>query len=72
MSSFGSAELVVIFFILVGLITLPMFIVSLIQCLSAQFQDSNNKIVWVLVILMLPFIGPILWWAVGMKQRRLG
>lgn len=68
----GSAEIIFIFFALIGLTALPMFIVALIQCLGASFHDSNNKLIWALVILLVPFVGPILWWTVGTKQRRLG
>lgn len=67
----GSAELILIFMVLTALVALPMFIVALVQCLSAQFHEPTNKIVWAIVILMAPVVGPILWWAFGMRQRRL-
>lgn len=55
-----------------ALVSIPMFIVALVQCLSANFHEPNNKIIWALVILFMPFfLGPILWWTIGMKQRRL-
>lgn len=72
MGPIGTPELIMIFLVLLpGLIALPMFVVSLVQCLKSIFHDPNNKLIWVLVIVLVPVLGPILWWTVGMKQRRL-
>jgi len=65
----GTPELILIVF---GLLPLALSAIALVQCLKAEFQDPNNKIIWVIVILLAPIIGSILWWAIGMGQRRLG
>ncbi|WP_019988995.1 PLDc N-terminal domain-containing protein [Rudanella lutea] len=51
-----------------GLILLfPIFV--LVSALRATFQDSTTKLMWVLVILFLPFIGPLLYLIIGRNQR---
>ena len=42
---------------------------SLVSCLKADFHDSINKVVWILVILLLPIIGPILYFIISPNQR---
>lgn len=54
---------------LIGLATFLMFIIALVQVLSATFHDSTNKVLWAVVILFAPFLGPILWWCIGTRQR---
>ncbi|BCU76631.1 PLDc N-terminal domain-containing protein [Luteolibacter sp. LG18] len=65
----GAPELL---FIFLGVLPLILSIIALVQCLGAEFRDPNNKIIWVLVILLAPIVGSILWWAIGRNQRRLG
>lgn len=65
----GTPELLLIFG---GVLPLVLSLIALMQCLKAEFQTPDNKIIWVLVILLAPIIGSILWWAIGMGQRRLG
>lgn len=61
----GGPELIVIFCLFVPLI---LAVAALIQCLSANFSQGTEKLVWVIVILALPILGPILWWTIGMKK----
>ncbi|MGC4013008.1 MAG: PLD nuclease N-terminal domain-containing protein [Luteolibacter sp.] len=64
----GTPELILIFLVLLPLI---LTIASLVQCLSSEFSEPTNKVIWVLVILFVPIFGPILWWVIGVNQRRL-
>jgi hypothetical protein len=50
-------------------VPLILALTALISCLKSNFQDSTNKIVWVLVILFLPLIGSILYFIISPKQR---
>lgn len=58
----GTQELFIIFIILV----VP--VAALVEIIRSNFRNPVNKIVWVLVVLLLPFIGSILFWIVGRKQ----
>ena len=64
----GGGELLVIFLIMF----LPFFILSIIAVVSALRSklESNQKIMWVLLSLFVPVVGPILYLAIGMGQAR--
>lgn len=53
-----------IFFIAVLVLTL----VALVDLLGSRFRD-NDKLVWALVIIFVTFIGPILYFVMGRKQK---
>jgi heme/copper-type cytochrome/quinol oxidase subunit 4 len=50
------------------LIMVILTIVALIEILQSDFKD-NGKIVWLLVVFFFSFIGTILYFAIGRKQR---
>ena len=54
-----------IFLLLV--ILLP--IIALFSLLKSIFKDSTTKLIWVLVILLVPVAGPILYLLIGRRQR---
>lgn len=65
----GGPELILLIFVI---LPLALIIPALISCLNSTFEDPTNKIVWVLVILLAPIIGPILYFCISPKQRRIG
>lgn len=51
------------------LLTVLMFvfwIVALIDCIKG---NSSNKVVWIIVIILLPFLGTILYFLLGRGSR---
>ncbi len=56
-------QLLFLFFFIV----LPLF--ALVEVLRSSFKESTNKIVWVLVIILIPVLGAILYYIIGTKQR---
>ena len=44
-------------------------LIALINCLKSKWDDTSNKLIWVIVIIILPIIGAILYFAIGQKQR---
>ncbi len=56
------------FIIGLSLIILILPLIALIDIIKSNFLE-NNKIVWVLVVLLLPIIGAILYYIVGTKQK---
>ncbi len=65
MGPIGMPELIIllVMFLLPG--------IALVSCLKSNFQDPINKLVWVVVIVFLPFIGWILYFTISPKQRIL-
>ena len=57
---------IILLILAVALLLLP--IIALVDILSNEFTDSN-KLIWVLVVLFLPFFGSILYFILGTKQK---
>jgi hypothetical protein len=47
---------------------LILWIWALVDCLKSEFKGSN-KIVWVIVIIFFPVVGPILYFLIGRGQK---
>lgn len=64
----GGTEIVLVSLLF---LVIPLIIIAwaLIDVLRSNFQNDSNKIIWVLVILFLPFLGSILYFIIGRKQR---
>lgn len=70
LGSLGTGEMV---FILLSLM-LSMFVfiipilIALIDILKSEFE-GNDKIVWLLVVIFLNFLGALLYYFIGRKQK---
>ncbi len=62
---FGGPELVFLVIIVLSL-AIPFW--TLADVLKGRFA-GQDKLIWVLVILFLPFVGSLLYWVIGAKQR---
>lgn len=54
--------------LLTALVILLLPILALISILKNEFPN-NDKIIWVLVSVLAPFIGPILYFIIGRPKR---
>jgi hypothetical protein len=59
----GTSEVFVVLFF-VGLI-----VYSLIDILGGNFRDSTTKLIWLLVVLLMPLLGSVLYFAIGRNQK---
>ncbi|WP_157811595.1 PLDc N-terminal domain-containing protein [Lacinutrix sp. Bg11-31] len=50
------------------LLSIVLFVLAIISAVLNNFKN-NDKIIWVLVILLVPFFGPILYFIIGRKTR---
>jgi len=50
------------------LIPLLLWIIALVDCLKSEFK-GNDKVIWVIVILFFPVVGPILYFIIGRRQK---
>ena len=55
-----------ILFIIVFIVLFPL--IALISVLTSEFQ-GNDKIMWVLIIIFLPFLGSLLYFLIGRNRR---
>lgn len=47
------------------------FLAAFIDVLRSDFIDSTAKLMWVLVILLVPFLGSIIYFMIGGKHKAL-
>jgi hypothetical protein len=47
-----------------GLVVLVLDIICILQVMQSS-MDSTKKLLWILIIIFLPILGPILWLLIG-------
>lgn len=62
----GSQEIVIILLVSLVLFVIP--IIALVDILKNDFK-GNNKLIWVLVILLTWLLGAVLYYFIGRKQK---
>ena len=62
----GVQELILLFLFLVPSI---LWVWALVDCLTGSFANSNDKLVWAIVIIFVPVIGWILYFAIGRQKK---
>ncbi|MCP9768758.1 PLDc_N domain-containing protein [Lacihabitans sp. LS3-19] len=67
LGNFGLTELFVILFIILIPLSLVFWIIAILDLIKRQFNDQSTKLIWALVILLVPFFGSILYFLVGKK-----
>jgi hypothetical protein len=63
MVGIGVPELIVLF-----VLFLPIWLIAFVDILRSEFTGSN-KIVWLIAVILVPFIGPIAYFFIGRKQK---
>lgn len=56
--------------IFIGITFFVLWLISLIDILKSEFKGSN-KIVWVIVVSIFPILGIILYYFIGLNQKKL-
>lgn len=64
LGNFVGTEIFILFFLILPII---FWVIAIIDLVQRQFQDQTNKIVWALVILLIPFLGSLLYLLIGRK-----
>ena len=56
---------------LIAFYILPFIIVviALVDIIRNEFNQSHNKLVWIIVVILLPVIGSVLYYFIGRKQK---
>ena len=54
---------------LFALLCLILWGLAIIDIINSRFREDNTKIIWILLVIFLPFLGTILYYAVGRQQR---
>ena len=59
----------VVMMFLLWFIPLVFILMALLDVLKNEFDPQINKVIWVLVIILMPLLGAILYYAIGRAQR---
>lgn len=46
-----------------------LFLISIKDILKSKFESDNDKLIWVLLVILVPIIGPLLYIFIGKRQR---
>jgi len=46
-----------------------LWLCALIEIIRSDFKESSTRIIWILVILFVPFFGWVLYYLIGRNQR---
>lgn len=68
MFGLGGQEFVLIYFILMVIAIPVLILVALIDALRNEFT-GYNKIIWIVLILLFPVIGSLLYFFIGKNQK---
>jgi len=52
-----------------GLLVLILWIWALVDIIKSRFNSDTTKIIWIVVVILLPLLGSILYLIIGRSQR---
>ncbi len=55
----------------IGIIGLAIYAYTIYDVLISNFASDTDKLTWVLIVILLPFLGTILWFLIG-RGKRIG
>jgi hypothetical protein len=53
----------------IGIIGLAIYAYTIYDVVISNFASDTDKLIWVLIVVLVPFLGTILWFLVGRKKR---
>lgn len=56
-------------FLLIGLVIFSLWVWSIVDIIQSDFQRDLDKIIWLIVVLTLHFLGSILYYFFGREQK---
>jgi hypothetical protein len=57
------------FFQLSGLLLIGMWVWALFDCLKSEFEEPNQKLIWIILIVFVPFLGPLIYLGLSKKGK---
>jgi len=62
-------EMGLVFWTVFSILVILLPIAAVYSLLTSRFKEGTSKLMWVLVILLLPIAGPMFYFLIGRKQR---
>lgn len=51
------------------LLGLAVYAFTIYDVVTSRFANQNDKLIWIIVVVLLPFLGTLLWFLVGREKR---
>ena len=52
-----------------GIIGLAIYAYTIYDVLVSNFASSSDKLIWILIVILVPLLGTILWFLIGRGKR---
>ena len=53
----------------IGIIALAIYAYTIYDVVISNFANDTDKLIWILIVILVPFLGTILWFLVGRGKR---
>lgn len=53
----------------IGIIGLAIYAYTIYDVVISNFANNTDKLIWVLIVVLVPFLGTILWFLIGRGKR---
>lgn len=63
----GGPEIIIILF--AGLLPLILMVYCIMDILKSTFKDNNTKLLWTIIVLLAPVIGPVMYILMSKKEK---
>jgi len=52
-----------------GLFLIGLWVYTLFDCLRNEFEGPNQKLIWIILIIFVPFLGPLMYLGLSKKGK---
>jgi len=57
------------FFGMIGLGFTVLWVLAIVEIIRSEFKDKTERIIWLLLVILLPFLGTVLYLMIGRRSR---
>ena len=52
-----------------GIIGLAIYAFTIYDVITSNFANDNDKLIWVIIVVLVPLVGAVLWFLIGRGKR---
>lgn len=52
-----------------GIIGLAIYAFTIYDVITSDFPNQNDKLIWIIIVVLVPLVGAVLWFLVGRGKR---
>jgi hypothetical protein len=52
-----------------GAVGLIIYVFTIFDVVSSKFANQNDKLIWVIIVVLVPLVGTVLWFLIGRGKR---